>query len=509
MRENKIMLGVSIIVIVMVTAPYIYSFYAAAPGNVFGGFLINPIDGHSYLAKMQLGYSGEWKFTLPYTSDSGDGAYIFLFYILLGHVARVFKTEITLLFHITRIFSALFFLWSAHKYSKDLFSESWQRIDWFIVCTLGAGLGWVAVFFGLFTSDFWVAEAYPFLSMYTNPHFSLGLGLMLWTLLPSKKLPLYIYLLLGLSLGILQPFAVVIVVLVIAARAGFEIAFLQGTILQRLGKSQHVPRLILLGLVGGAVLGYQFVVIMVDPHLAAWNMQNITPSPEILDLLFSLMPCLILALMGTKHAWQTEGGKVLVLWGTISLCLIFIPWSLQRRFLTGIFIPISGLAIIGLANILSSKPTNKRFASILLIILVIPTNLIVVYSGLQASTRNDPAIYWSADLSSAFKWIKEKTPIETVFLADEVTGLYIPSQTGRRVVYGHPFETINAEIQLDFIDDFFSGKYNNDDIEEELQKRNIGYVVSKRELDKINQDMSTSEFPVVFGNSEVIIYHVE
>ena len=81
MREKKVLFGISIIVITMVTVPYISAFQAADLSHVFGGFLLNPIDGHSYLAKMQLGYQGDWKFTLHYTAEKGEGAYLFLFYI--------------------------------------------------------------------------------------------------------------------------------------------------------------------------------------------------------------------------------------------------------------------------------------------------------------------------------------------------------------------------------------------------------------------------------------------
>jgi hypothetical protein len=48
-------------------------------------------------------------------------------------------------------------------------------------------MGWLALFTGAFTSDFWVAETYPFLSAYANPHFPLGLALVLWLLTPASS----------------------------------------------------------------------------------------------------------------------------------------------------------------------------------------------------------------------------------------------------------------------------------------------------------------------------------
>ena len=62
---------------------------AGGDTHVFGGFLLNPLDGNSYLAKMQQGASGSWRFTLPFTPEPGEGAYLFLFYLALGHLCRL------------------------------------------------------------------------------------------------------------------------------------------------------------------------------------------------------------------------------------------------------------------------------------------------------------------------------------------------------------------------------------------------------------------------------------
>ena len=509
MRENRVMFGVSIIVILMVTMPYIYAFQAAGSNHIFGGFLLNPIDGQSYLAKMKLGFQGEWKFNLPYTAEKGEGAYLFLFYILLGHLARMLNVKLILMFHIARIFGAIFLLWSSTNFIKQIFSESWQRVNWFIISILGAGLGWVAILFGLFTSDFWVAEAYPFLSMYANPHFAFGLGLMLFVLLPGRKLSLLEHLTLGVVLGIIQPFSVVIIVIVFFVRAVHEMISMPGTLKQRIGTSQFIQGVLAFCVGGGIVLGYQFIAIQRDHLLSIWNAQNITPSPLPFDLFLSLSPCLMLAGLGLKSAWHAEKGKLLVFWAGISLCLIFIPWNLQRRFLTGLYVPISGLAIFGLDHVLEFTKSRRKIASILLILLVIPTNMIVIFSGLEATNRKDESIFWDMYLSEAFDWIEDNTQNDSVFLADEKTGLYIPPQTGRRVVYGHPFETTEAAYQLDFVQAILEGKYPVDNIRDELTVRGVDFVVARTDLKNIIQDMTEGKFPVVYKNSGVIIYMVK
>ena len=73
----------------------------------FLDFLYNPQDGNSYLAKMYQGWEGNWRFVLPYTAEAGEGAYLFLFYILLGHIARVCGLSPILIFHLVRVLCSI------------------------------------------------------------------------------------------------------------------------------------------------------------------------------------------------------------------------------------------------------------------------------------------------------------------------------------------------------------------------------------------------------------------
>ena len=214
--SSKRYLGIlTLAILLLISLPYVVGFISGNSSSQFGGFLINPVDGHSYLAKMQQGYRGEWKFTLPYTAESGDGAFLFLFYIILGHLGRITQIPLIYLFHGARALSAVWLLFVVYKTLQQLHGKDHPATKiGFPLVALGSGLGWLAVLAGAFTSDMWVAEAYPFLSMYTNPHFSLGLGLMVQSLLPGNRENIFMNLILGLLLAIVQPFGVVIICLV-------------------------------------------------------------------------------------------------------------------------------------------------------------------------------------------------------------------------------------------------------------------------------------------------------
>ena len=95
----------------LITVPYILGALSGDSQHIFGGFLFNPIDGNSYLAKMYQGWRGDFIFHLPYTSEPGDGAFLFVFYIALGHIARISHLPLIIVFHIARVLAAFFLAW--------------------------------------------------------------------------------------------------------------------------------------------------------------------------------------------------------------------------------------------------------------------------------------------------------------------------------------------------------------------------------------------------------------
>jgi len=506
MFERRFPFLISVAVIVLIVMPYLYAFQMNNPVSVFCGFLINPVDGFSYLAKMQQGFYGEWKFVLPFTAEPGSGAYLFLFYLGLGHLSRILNLPLLVVFHSARIFGAILLLGTLYIFNKKFFEERRHQNLSFAICVLGSGLGWIAVFTGLFTSDFWVAEAYPFLSMYTNPHFSIGLALMVVALMPERKPSAVWELALGLVLGIIQPFAVVIVLIV---RVGQIIIGIIGE--EKQGKrfidlEDFVP-VIAFALGGGLVLIYQYWSILSDPILSLWNDQNITESPGIVDILISFSPCLILAGLGIKNAWQTQKGRRLVIWSVVSLVLAIIPWNLQRRFLTGIYIPIAGLAVYGLMGLERNRRFSYRSSVIMLLVLAIPTNIIILASGIMAASKQDPSIFQSREIYKGLAWIMENTSSDALVLTDEDTGLLIPPITGRRVIYGHPFETINAKNEKEFLQSFLNEKQDDLTYDKYIADRGIDVLFISREISvDLNEWINDNGFKTDYENTLVRIY---
>ena len=61
-------------------------------------------------------------------------------------------------------------------------------------------------------------------------------------------------------------------------------------------------------------------------------------------------------------------------------------------------------------------------------------------------------------------WLREQIPAETVVLADEELSAQIPAWGGgARVVYGHPFETVDAERKLAAVNRFYAGEMTTEE----------------------------------------------
>ena len=489
MKQSRISifpLIIGAIALLAVTAPYLFAARAGGADFVFSGFLLNPLDGNSYLAKMYQGRAGSWQFTLPFTVDPGEGDYLFLFYLALGHLARLLSLPNLLVFHLARLLGAAFLLWTLWRYFGALFAASRPRKTAFALAALGSGMGWLLIASGALPSDFWVAEAYPFLSSFANPHFPLSLGLMLWLLMPPLDAPLSFGRMLALAaaslaLSLLSPFGIVIVTLILGAELLIRLW-------ARTALRGGIARLLLTVLPGAPALLYDLWVVRVHPALAVWDAQNLTPSPPLWDTLLSFSPALILAAVAAWGLLRPGGGdspqktvsprdwRLLLLWAGLSLVLMYLPLGLQRRFLMGLYIPLSGLAALGLEFLAGEHPRRYRWLTVATFTLSLLTNLLVIAAGFAAASTHSPKVYLTRGEWDALAWIEAHSAPDALVLAAPETGLLIPAHTGRRVLYGHPYETVNAAAMEAAVTAFFDGSLTPAEVDDFLRQNAVDLI---------------------------------
>jgi hypothetical protein len=516
----------------LISLPFIYAAFSAGGDFVFGGFLLNPIDGNTYLAKMYQGWHGEWRFKLPYTAEQGNGAYLFLFYIFLGHVSRLSGLSLIIVFHIARLVSVAFFLYVLWKFiSVSVVDPNW-RIPIFAFAVFGSGMGWILFPFGVLTSDFLVPETYPFLSSFVNPHFPLGLALLLLMLMgisnkenetDKKIISDWHAGLVALFLSIVDPFGVVIALVVLGglftwsllldileSRKADQLALAHS----RRENSEYSLRAtgIRMGWIvvfGLPILVYDVLVSNLDPVLVGWNTQNLTPSPPIWDLVLSLSPALILAVLGSKTIFKERRlyPLLLVIWVVLIAVLLYLPLGLQRRFMKGLFIPVVLLVFIPIYKLAQEKSKKLKPLLIGVFIISILSNLIVLLIAFYGIQTRDPLLYLTRGEAQAMDWIEAHTQSDALFLASAQTGLFIPAHTGRRVLYGHPFETVNALKEEADVNAFFSGdgQYEPDLLLADREVDFVFYGLREKDLGYIPQ---SSQLKAVYNHNDVTIFQV-
>lgn len=488
------------LVLILISLPYLIAANSGAEQTIFGGFLLNPKDGNSYLAKMQQGFNGAWLFRLPFTAETGNGQPLFIFYLFLGHLAKWINLPLLWVFHGARVIAAGFLLWTIHLFSRKLFPEKKNIQDlFFLLSSIGSGMGWILSGFGILTSDLWVAESFPFLSMYVNPHFPLGLAILILLLnfeteKPTLKNGIVIFLL-GLGLSVILPFGVMIAAII------FFINWLWNC-KDRLAIIFPMNEIGLLP--GVAWVGVQYFLTINDSLLKIWNEQNVTPSPQIWDWVISFSPALILfffTLNKDKSPNSTGLWRAILIWSAVATIIQVIPFSLQRRFLMGFYIPLSAFSIRAL-TLVSTR--TRKWMTFLLIGLSLPTNLLILLLGFVAAQNQPPVLFLSKGEAEAYQWIDENLESGAIILCAPETGLRIPAWTGRKVVYGHEFETVNAIEKKKDIEQFFKNpKSKESELWLREQEVNFLFIGPNEKSLLVSQEISVGE--VIFSKDEYSI----
>jgi hypothetical protein len=140
------------------------------------------------------------------------------------------------------------------------------------------------------------------------------------------------------------------------------------------------------------------------------------------------------------------------------------------------------------------------------VILSLPTNLVVLLTGQHGVQTRDPLVFMTWPEYSAIGWLSEHTSEDALVLASPRLGMYIPAHTGRRVIYGHPFETVNALREKAAVEGFFSS--GGQDLGW-LAQRNVDYIFDGPRERLLGFRPGAPGLVEVFSQDDVSIYAVE
>ncbi|WP_162909831.1 hypothetical protein [Aggregatilinea lenta] len=472
------------LVMVFTTIPYLVAWGTAGHDTRFGGFLFGVEDGYSYLAKMRLGARGDWLFTLRHTTESHDGALMFLPHLLLGKLAAPFvpvddpvlPDALAILYHAARVASGWLLILICYRFTAEFLPSRRARWLALILITFGGGLGWLLLLVGAkdwlswLPLDFYLPEGYSALILYGLPHLALArsalLGgfLLLFRALDAPTAPWRRSASAGLCwavMGLAVPFYVPVVYAVLGAW-GLAAWLREGRFPWRLFRQAVIAALVPL-----PMLIYTGIVFLTNDVFGQWSAQNQLPSPHPLHYVFGYIVLALPALAAFGWAWR-RGGRgdirtlLLVGWLTAVPVLVYLPINVQRRLAEAVIVPLSILAVAGLRLVVQSRRA-RRWATVAVLCLALPTSAILWLGEIGAALGQNPPLFWPDPMIDALARLDTAAPQDARVLTTREMGSYVPVQTDLVSYVGHGPETLDGERKNDEVERFFAGKMDTDE----------------------------------------------
>src|SRR5215469_17219739 len=123
----RLPLALGAVLAVVTAIPYVYAYLVQPPGHVFVGFFYLWDDATTYLAKMREGWEGSWSWQNRYTTESSGTAYLFMFWIVLGHIAAVTNLPLIAVFHLARVAAAFALMGAAWLFIRHFLQDRAAR----------------------------------------------------------------------------------------------------------------------------------------------------------------------------------------------------------------------------------------------------------------------------------------------------------------------------------------------------------------------------------------------
>ncbi len=188
---------------------------------------------------------------------------------------------------------------------------------------------------------------------------------------------------------------------------------------------------------------------------------------------------------------------------------------MQRRFITGLHVPLVILAARGLEQVVWPRMAARRRALVtgLIVGLTMLTNFFVPLVALGGAVQGRAPLVMSSDEAAAWSWLHANTRWTDTVLAPVDTGQFIPAWAGNRVVYGHPLETIDVETKKAEVSRFYSPGATIDERRTVLERYGVQYVfLSAGNLDlrdRLGADAVVLGLVPAWTGGDAILYRVE
>ena len=192
----------------------------------------------------------------------------------------------------------------------------------------------------------------------------------------------------------------------------------------------------------------------------------------------------------------------------VGFLLLYIPFSLQRRFLFGYYVPVVLLAGVFYEEFTILKQKNGKIILRIAIIISLITNVLLFAGILKGLSQHDSHFYLNRDEAEAISWLDLHSPEGTVVLTSPGLGNFVPARSDLKVVYGHPFETIRAEEKKEKIAQFYTGELRGPVLKSWLKECNVQYVMYGIREKEMGTNFDTNFLSLVHQSDSMSVYRV-
>jgi len=460
--------------------PYAAGYVSSSSDLRFGGLLLTHLDDvHGYLATMHLGARGSPEFHILHTPEQHPGAYLYLFYLALGRIAKALGVSMLTAYHLARLAAAGCLLAAIYWFIATFVSHARTRLHAYILASAGSGFGWLALLFlrgrKECPMDFVLSDLYTFPTMSLFPHGSLAVAIVLaifvlWHRCRLEARGRCLAGMAGLSilLSIVQPICSVVAIVTGAALCVVLAAL-----------ARRVPRrdcaaLLALGAASLPAGSYYLWLMATNQVVRSWQEQNLTPSPPPAAWLAGLGVILPLAIIGVR--WLSRESLLLAVWPLTVSFLLYLPRLPQRRFAQGVLVPLGALAALGMDRLFGQEGRRAEVASHVVLCIAVLSNVSFVALHTRMCLARPEPIFHPRDELEALAWLESNSSPEDTVLAGPRTGAFIPAAVGHRVFWVHWCETINLEEKRRQFDAFFAQETADQWRHRFLTRYNIRYL---------------------------------
>ena len=437
---------------VITAVPYLYAYAVQPHGQVFLGFFYLGDDANTYLAKMRQGWEGSWSWDNRYTTESSPAAYLFMFWLALGHLAALFHLSLIVTFHLARVAAAFALMAAAWAFIAHFIADRRARLFAFFFCAIGLGMGYVVqalghpVIFGNATDtlDWRMPELTAFYSILALPHFAwsgvFGAAGVVLTLKAIQRGSLVLAVLAGaawLGQASIHPQMPILMGGATAVALFMRPASPRGWLAAAVAFSIPAPYIL-----------YCYFAFVGNPEVQRWTFhsKNALP-PEGFSLFFAIAPQLLLALTGLPVVLKrrTREDLFLVAWLVLLAAILYLPnpaGDLRRRFLDGLYLPLVVLGAIGMYETILPRLRSARAHALIpftYVAFAAVGSAFLVLAPLAVA--NQPQYLASQSMYDGLNWLGGQ-PAGRVLSMPGV-GLYVPAYSPDVVYVGHYDETFD------------------------------------------------------------------